>query len=66
MIPGYDHLENMQLIAVGDVPVLNLRHAMELTEACEGPGRQVHRDPVTVVNPGGTWCFFFIKHEEVL
>ncbi|CAL1169670.1 unnamed protein product [Cladocopium goreaui] len=34
---GYDHLENMQLIAVGDVPVLNLRHAMELTEACEGP-----------------------------
>lgn len=34
---GYDHLENMQLLAVGDVPVLNLRHAMELTEACEGP-----------------------------
>ena len=34
---GYDHLENMQLVAVGDVPVLNLRHAMELTEACEGP-----------------------------
>ena len=27
----------MQLVAVGDVPVLNLRHAMELTEACEGP-----------------------------
>jgi hypothetical protein len=55
----------MQLIAVGDVPVLNLRHAMELTEACEGPGRQVHRDPVTVVNPGENGVFF-IKHEEVL
>eukprot|EP00438_Fugacium_kawagutii_P013625 Skav229257 [mRNA] locus=scaffold2418:103682:119506:- [translate_table: standard] len=34
---GYDHLENMQLIAVSDVPVLNLRHAMELTEMCDGP-----------------------------
>lgn len=26
----------MQLLAVGDVPVLNLRHAMELAEACDG------------------------------
>lgn len=34
---GYDHLENMQLLAVGGVPVRNLRHAVELTEAAEGP-----------------------------
>ncbi|CAJ1457955.1 unnamed protein product [Effrenium voratum] len=34
---GYENLENMQLAAVGDVAVRNLRHAMELAEACAGP-----------------------------
>ena len=64
VIPGYDHLENMQLIAVGDVPVLNLRHAMELTEACEGPGSQV-RDPIVTGFSQGKMGDFSIEHEEI-
>ena len=45
----------MQLIAVGDVPVLNLRHAMELTEACEGPLGAKSMSRKKVVNLRGKW-----------
>ena len=66
MIPGYDPLENMQLIAVGDVPVLNLRHAMELTEACEGPLGAKSEIQEKSGEPEGKMVDLFIKHEEAL